>query len=172
MCQRCFRRSRAGSLEDVQVRDVPAVNIRKFVARAARLHDLVALGSLTEQAASFLGASVPLQSRRGSLSKVHPNARSIGAARVNRPPMPWGVVGQSFGGCSSVSSSRSSVAVPSKEPVIFSLIASTTMSPSANAWAVLLASAPSPPAHPKSQLAPRWLGPDVLDCPIQRLEPL
>ncbi len=64
-------------------------DIRKFVARAARLHDLVALGSLTEQAASFLGASVPLQSRRGSLSKVHPNARSIGAARVNRPPMPW-----------------------------------------------------------------------------------
>src|SRR3954470_17758904 len=39
-------------------RGFSAVNIRKFVVRAARLHDLVALGSLTEQAASFLDASV------------------------------------------------------------------------------------------------------------------
>jgi pilus assembly protein CpaF len=35
-----------------------AVNIRKFVARASRLHDLVALGSLTAQAAMFLDAAV------------------------------------------------------------------------------------------------------------------
>ncbi len=39
-------------------RGFSAVNIRKFVVRAARLHDLVALGSLTEQAASFLDASM------------------------------------------------------------------------------------------------------------------
>lgn len=39
-------------------RGFSAVNIRKFVVRAHRLHDLVALGSLTEQAASFLDASV------------------------------------------------------------------------------------------------------------------
>ncbi len=39
-------------------RGFSAVNIRKFVVRATRLHDLVALGSLTEQAASFLDASV------------------------------------------------------------------------------------------------------------------
>jgi pilus assembly protein CpaF len=39
-------------------RGFSAVNIRKFVVRAARLHDLVALGSLTEQGASFLDASV------------------------------------------------------------------------------------------------------------------
>ncbi len=35
-----------------------AVNIRKFVARAGRLADLVALGSLTAHAAAFLDASV------------------------------------------------------------------------------------------------------------------
>lgn len=35
-----------------------AVNIRKFVVRAARLADLVGLGSLTEQAAAFLEASI------------------------------------------------------------------------------------------------------------------
>jgi pilus assembly protein CpaF len=35
-----------------------AVNIRKFVLTAARLHDLVELGSLTAQASSFLEASV------------------------------------------------------------------------------------------------------------------
>ncbi len=39
-------------------RGFSAVNIRKFVVRAARLHDLVELGSLTEQAAAFLDASV------------------------------------------------------------------------------------------------------------------
>ncbi len=39
-------------------RGFSAVNIRKFVVRAARMHDLVGLGSLTEQAASFLDASV------------------------------------------------------------------------------------------------------------------
>ena len=39
-------------------RGFSAVNIRKFVVRAARLHDLVALGSLTGQAARFLDASV------------------------------------------------------------------------------------------------------------------
>jgi pilus assembly protein CpaF len=39
-------------------RGFSAVNIRKYVVRAARLHDLVGLGSLTEQAASFLDASV------------------------------------------------------------------------------------------------------------------
>ncbi len=39
-------------------RGFSAVNIRKFVVKAARLHDLVALGSLTDQAASFLDASV------------------------------------------------------------------------------------------------------------------
>jgi pilus assembly protein CpaF len=39
-------------------RGFSAVNIRKFVVRAARLHDLVELGSLTEDAATFLDASV------------------------------------------------------------------------------------------------------------------
>jgi pilus assembly protein CpaF len=39
-------------------RGFSAVNIRKFVVRAARLKDLVALGSLSEQAARFLDASV------------------------------------------------------------------------------------------------------------------
>ncbi|HET7735827.1 MAG TPA: CpaF/VirB11 family protein [Nocardioidaceae bacterium] len=35
-----------------------AVNIRKFVVKAARLRELVALGSLTDQAAAFLEASI------------------------------------------------------------------------------------------------------------------
>ncbi|MFT4264560.1 MAG: ATPase, T2SS/T4P/T4SS family [Nocardioides sp.] len=39
-------------------RGFAAVNIRKFVLRAARLHDLVELGSLTPAAAAFLEASV------------------------------------------------------------------------------------------------------------------
>ena len=39
-------------------RGFSAVNIRKFVVRASRMHDLVELGSLTTQAASFLDASV------------------------------------------------------------------------------------------------------------------
>src|SRR3954453_20721204 len=39
-------------------RGFSAVNIRKFVVRASRLPDLVSLGSLTEQAAAFLDASV------------------------------------------------------------------------------------------------------------------
>ncbi len=39
-------------------RGFSAVNIRKFVVRAARLHDLVELGSLTDDAAAFLEASV------------------------------------------------------------------------------------------------------------------
>ena len=39
-------------------RGFSAVNIRKFVLRAARLHDLVELGSLSTRAASFLEASV------------------------------------------------------------------------------------------------------------------
>jgi pilus assembly protein CpaF len=39
-------------------RGFSAVNIRKFVVRAARLGELVALGSLTEQAAAFLEAAV------------------------------------------------------------------------------------------------------------------
>jgi pilus assembly protein CpaF len=39
-------------------RGFSAVNIRKFVLRAARLPDLVELGSLTPAAAAFLGASV------------------------------------------------------------------------------------------------------------------
>jgi len=39
-------------------RGFTAVNIRKFVLKAARLHDLVELGSLTPQAAQFLDASV------------------------------------------------------------------------------------------------------------------
>jgi len=39
-------------------RGFSAVNIRKFVLRAARLHDLVELGSVTPQAAGFLEASV------------------------------------------------------------------------------------------------------------------
>jgi pilus assembly protein CpaF len=39
-------------------RDFSAVNIRKFVVRASRLHDLVALGSLTESAARLLDAAV------------------------------------------------------------------------------------------------------------------
>ncbi|MBB6626853.1 CpaF family protein [Nocardioides sp. KIGAM211] len=39
-------------------RGFSAVNIRKFVLRAARLHDLVELGSLTPQAAAFLEASI------------------------------------------------------------------------------------------------------------------
>ena len=36
-----------------------AVNIRKFLLRAHRFSDLVSLGTLTPQAASFLEASVP-----------------------------------------------------------------------------------------------------------------
>jgi pilus assembly protein CpaF len=39
-------------------REFAAVNIRKFLLRAAQLEDLVALGSLTEQAAAFLDAAV------------------------------------------------------------------------------------------------------------------
>ena len=39
-------------------RGFSAVNIRKFVVRAARLQDLVGLGSLSDQAARFLDASV------------------------------------------------------------------------------------------------------------------
>ena len=39
-------------------RGFSAVNIRKFVVRAARLQDLVVLGSLSDQAARFLDASV------------------------------------------------------------------------------------------------------------------
>lgn len=39
-------------------RGFSAVNIRKFVLRAARLSDLVELGSLTQRAATFLEASV------------------------------------------------------------------------------------------------------------------
>jgi len=39
-------------------RGFTAVNIRKFLLKAARLHDLVELGSLTLQAAEFLDASV------------------------------------------------------------------------------------------------------------------
>ena len=39
-------------------RGFTAVNIRKFLLKAARLHDLVELGSLTHQAAEFLDASV------------------------------------------------------------------------------------------------------------------
>lgn len=39
-------------------RDFTAVNIRKFVVKAAQLEDLVTLGSLTPQAARFLRASV------------------------------------------------------------------------------------------------------------------
>ena len=39
-------------------RGFSAVNIRKFVLKAARLQDLVELGSLTQQAAQFLDASV------------------------------------------------------------------------------------------------------------------
>jgi pilus assembly protein CpaF len=38
--------------------DFSAVNIRKFIVRAARLSELVELGSLTEQAARFLEAAV------------------------------------------------------------------------------------------------------------------
>jgi pilus assembly protein CpaF len=39
-------------------RGFSAVNVRKFVVKAARLSDLVTLGSLTQAAADFLGASV------------------------------------------------------------------------------------------------------------------
>lgn len=39
-------------------REHPSVNIRKFIAKTRGLADLVALGSLTEQAAAFLGAAV------------------------------------------------------------------------------------------------------------------
>ena len=39
-------------------RGFSAVNIRKFVLKAARLQDLVSLGSMTQQAAQFLDASV------------------------------------------------------------------------------------------------------------------
>lgn len=39
-------------------RGFSAVNIRKFVLKAGRLHDLVALGSLSDAAAGFLEASV------------------------------------------------------------------------------------------------------------------
>jgi pilus assembly protein CpaF len=40
------------------VRGFSAVNIRKFVVRASKLRDLVALGALSDQAAAFLEASV------------------------------------------------------------------------------------------------------------------
>jgi pilus assembly protein CpaF len=43
---------------DGVARDHQAVNIRKFVLRAARLADLVELGSLTRQAAAFLEAAI------------------------------------------------------------------------------------------------------------------
>jgi pilus assembly protein CpaF len=39
-------------------RGFSAVNVRKFVVRASRLHDLVELGTLTSQAATFLDACV------------------------------------------------------------------------------------------------------------------
>ncbi|WP_299052151.1 ATPase, T2SS/T4P/T4SS family [uncultured Nocardioides sp.] len=39
-------------------RGFSAVNIRKFVLRAAKLHDMVELGSLSPQAARFLEASI------------------------------------------------------------------------------------------------------------------
>ena len=39
-------------------RGFSAVNVRKFVVKASRLHDLVELGTLTSQAASFLNACV------------------------------------------------------------------------------------------------------------------
>jgi pilus assembly protein CpaF len=39
-------------------RGFSAVNIRKFVVRASELHDLVELGTLTQEAATFLDASV------------------------------------------------------------------------------------------------------------------
>ncbi|HSE08726.1 MAG TPA: ATPase, T2SS/T4P/T4SS family [Nocardioidaceae bacterium] len=39
-------------------RGFSAINIRKFVVRASKLQDLVALGSMTDQAARFLDASV------------------------------------------------------------------------------------------------------------------
>lgn len=39
-------------------RDQWAVNIRKFITRAARLDDLVELGSLTEDAAFYLGCAI------------------------------------------------------------------------------------------------------------------
>jgi pilus assembly protein CpaF len=39
-------------------RGFSAVNVRKFVVRAAKLHDLVELGSITEPAAQFLDVSV------------------------------------------------------------------------------------------------------------------
>jgi pilus assembly protein CpaF len=39
-------------------RGFSALNIRKFVVRASRLHDLVGLGSLSDQAARFLDAAV------------------------------------------------------------------------------------------------------------------
>ena len=39
-------------------RGFSAVNIRKFVVRARRMHDLVALGSLSSQAAEFLDAAI------------------------------------------------------------------------------------------------------------------
>src|ERR1700761_5946298 len=51
-------RSGAVPLAPPQVTGPQSVNIRKFVVRAARLPDLVGLGSLSEQAAAFLDASV------------------------------------------------------------------------------------------------------------------
>ena len=45
-------------------RGFSAVNIRKFVLKAARLSDLVELGSLTPAAAAFLEASVRAGSER------------------------------------------------------------------------------------------------------------
>lgn len=73
-----------------------AVNIRKFVARARRLQDLVALGSLTTQAADFLHAAVASglnilvsgPHRRGrppcSTACARPSARGSGWSRSRR----------------------------------------------------------------------------------------
>ena len=66
-----------------------AVNIRKYVVRAAHLDDLVALGSLTPAAARFLSASVaaglnvlvsgPTQAGKTTESPIHPPRRRDGA---------------------------------------------------------------------------------------------
>ena len=57
-CQRSFRRSGGPRAESAQVSGPPTDFIRKFVLKAARLADLVRLGSLPPPAARFLEAAV------------------------------------------------------------------------------------------------------------------
>jgi pilus assembly protein CpaF len=71
-------------------RGFSAVNIRKFVLKAARLSDLVSLGSLTPSAASFLDASVRAGlnilvaggTQAGNPTLLHPHERALSPVAV------------------------------------------------------------------------------------------